>query len=1562
MRKPIQYKRMVPLLLPVVVIIGVFFFYYHGKALKASAPDSLVSVTVDKKAVPNDSLTTEEEEVELALKAKETALLELPYDDTVSVVPLDEEGQEVAYPQIDSSDFKKDKALKFFDDRLKAEQSSEDEKTKEEEANEIMKETEERLPYYQVHKPESKGSFYFELEKDQVQRVRIKRLTKKEKTVNIQLLKDTTKKQGIVVFKATENLEAVNPIPEIPIEPEQAAEEKTEEEETPPANEETPSEAPLVEQAAPEKKGINPQGISVTDPFKVTVTLGKTTGVDVDDKPGSPNGPGYDKSVDDDIVRTFDQVSYRVTAGISNMDSKYSGARVRLDMELPDAWRKDSSGQVRQTAEFVNGTLADTGGGSKKSIRSSWATMTNSATGQAFFTETIETFGGINGDQVKPKFTLTIESATLSAGGTETINQVIDGSVVSDLNDKVYISAKPLVDVKLVWNSTKRSSFEKVSGTTDKPYNLVSSIASYVQLKPLPGREDVTSIKGATYPVGGIKYSIDQKIKFTNSSTGNSKFLNVGTDTDPVQVIAYDGFSGLTLPNRKFTNEYNSYSSSYVPISMQGMNAPIGYTKKTYPPNQPYSNFIGVYDTGDPVVKNNSANKSIDIDNDDYVPISVGKNKWFFSGNQMPSNAEPFSVVAMQLAFPYEYLENIPGTSTKLDYILSVSEISYEGNNQEINSTVTIPWDRHWPGSIVSYASLLNAQYKPLSSASPLNTWSSYGDGATTKGNKLIGSFTSSFTDIEAKIAVLYGRWNANSFKYDNSVSTAISGNENMKNMKRFYGVGPKIPNISLRSKNSIESAYTWYPSVSAAEAAGEIVAVKITGEPTASDGYAGLKFWAPLRAVGKVGAVDSSGNKNIAITNSFTFKDDSETLSKYAPLSGSIDYKGTEYKDDGTIKDTHSPSNLWGDTLYIAPMTIRPTITTNKKTYAPDETVKWTVDGKVESGSENNHKVQFEVKIPKETQYTPGTAKDHKGNPLPNPIIVENSDSYTLKWVLDYMAVGSTYNPKVVFDTSIVSSKLNFDNNVAALKGEVISEVYLEEDSSIKDTSIEKLRTSTNDFTVTNSGVIVVDKVVDKPYIESGNKIDPAKPSIAHPTDFTYTIAFKNHSSSVMERVRILDVLPYNLDDRGTKFKGDYSVVQVKQSPKGVEGVIYYTENDAYYPGFNPNLVSLSGSGWKKLGTDMSVLKKAKSIMAVYDALAPGEDMSIYLTLRPSGQQAGDQYVNTTSLNSHLNELVQGVPSTVRVYGRDLSGVAWYDDNLDGVMNTKTAGGDEDKAKDIPVKLYRTSLEVPSYKKELVKESLTGEEFVTAAGESKVKTGSDGTYKFENLPEGDYIAEFVIGEKVVQREVRVTKKLQGTDPAKNSKADQDTYKTPDYTQPVIADIAAENAADAKHHVPHVNLGLIRPSTIRLFKFETGTATDGDGDGELSEAEKATGKPLKGAEFEVYEGDASSPFATETTDEFGYLNFLKLFPGEHTLIETKAPAGFELLKDPIKVTITEGNQTIKVFQDDNPATELPFTGGKGPLFALLLAASGAMVLGFGYMLWYYRMPKKKGGR
>lgn len=1568
MRKPNQLKRMVPLLLPVVLIIGVLFFYYHGKVLKASTPDALVSVTVGNEAVQNDSLTTEKETVELTLQAKETDIFELPYDDTVSVTPLDEEGQETTYPQLASSDVKKSQALKLFKERLKTTDTSDSHEAKKEETTkttetaETTEDTNKRLPYYQVRETENKGSFYFELEKEQTQRVRITRLKKKEQTVNLASLTDTSKKQPIVVFKATEQLKKEQPeIPEDPEIQEPVSDENQEEptEPTTTENEETTEEA---KESAADKAAIKPQA-SLTDPFGVTVGVGKKTGTEPFDK---TNDDGYDKSENNDLVRTFDEVSYELTLGISTLDEKYASVRIRLDMELPDAWRKDSSGQVRQAAEFSNGTLVDTGDGTKKSIRSTTVTAHKGSGIQAVFGETIEVFGGVNGWELNPKFTMVIESATLKDGSEVKIDQVIDSTVKPELAEqtKVTISARPLVDIKLAWNSGKRGTFDKLTNTNDKPSTLVTPVAAYLQIKPLPERTDVTSIKGSTYPVGGVKYKIKQKIVYSKNGIP-SKEMNIGVDTDPVQVIKYSGLKSEGMADGHLTSEYASYTLNS--FSLQGTAAPYG-VGRVNPSNR--KNFMGIYDTGNPVATNSIETNEIVIKNDDYQPIEIAGDKYLFSGGGTPlgSNVKPFSVTAMLLALPYDYLTNHGG---QFDYTLSVSEVEYMNEDQEVEAQkveaeALIPFWSNFPGSIQAYCAFLSSNNEGLSSMGKGELVRSAGDGVTAQGNKLWTSFYSVFTDPEALIGVTYGRWNANSFEYDNTRTALPRMHSGTKSRALYYGVGSNIPDDSLRTKESIDKAYAWYSTVSEAESHGKISAIKSVFDIVTADGYSGGGAVVPTKAVG-LKDKDSFGNSNIAIANTFNYKDESMVeAARFSPPINAQEYVPSKYEDNGKLIETHKPQeNIWGDTLYIAGMTIRPTITTDEKRYTPTETVKWTVEGKVESGSENNHKVQLAVTIPKETQYTTGTAKDYQGNLLPDPSsIVENADgTWTLKWVLDYMAEGSTYNPKVTFDTSIISSKLTFISNSAQLDGKVVADVWLEEDESIRDPSDEKFRTSTTSAIVTNSGVVVVDKVVDKPYIESGNEMDPAKPADTHPTDFTYTISFKNHSSNPMGNVRVLDVLPYNGDGRGTDFQGGYSLEDVKQLPGSVKGDIWYTTGPvAVRPGkkeADPNDIVLS-SGWSKLGSNMEALKEARAIMAVYDKLDPGEDMSLTLTLRPNGQIAGDKYVNIPSLNSDLSQHVIGAASSVRVYGRDLSGVAWYDDNLDGLIGNKPSGGAEEKAKDIPVKLYRTSLEVPSYKNKLVEESLTGEKFIDSSGNSLVKTDTNGKYQFNNLPEGNYLAEFVIGDKVVQREFRVTKKEAGSDESLNSKADQTTYKTKDFAQPILSEVAGLGATDSKNHVEHVNLGLVRPSTIRLFKYATGTAIDGNNDGHLSEAEKATGTPLKNAEFEVYEGDASSPFAKETTDESGNLSFVKLFPGEHTLIETKAPEGYELIKSPIKVTITEGNQTIQVYQEDDKKTDLPFTGGTGPMFLLLIIVSGMGILGLGGLYWYYRQPSRKG--
>ena len=143
------------------------------------------------------------------------------------------------------------------------------------------------------------------------------------------------------------------------------------------------------------------------------------------------------------------------------------------------------------------------------------------------------------------------------------------------------------------------------------------------------------------------------------------------------------------------------------------------------------------------------------------------------------------------------------------------------------------------------------------------------------------------------------------------------------------------------------------------------------------------------------------------------------------------------------------------------------------------------------------------------------------------------------------------------------------------------------------------------------------------------------------------------------------------------------------------------------------------------------------------------------------------------------------------------------------------------------------------------------------------------------------------------------------------------------------------------------------------------------------QVEKYTGanQALNGAEFELYEDAALTRQigVAKTTDETGILNFERLDEGVYYLKETKAPAGYTLLTNPVKIEITasktngiaSGGHTLKVNDKDILETQgifvtrldstsgistvavknqkgfsLPATGGRGILLFLFVGMSG----------------------
>lgn len=532
-------------------------------------------------------------------------------------------------------------------------------------------------------------------------------------------------------------------------------------------------------------------------------------------------------------------------------------------------------------------------------------------------------------------------------------------------------------------------------------------------------------------------------------------------------------------------------------------------------------------------------------------------------------------------------------------------------------------------------------------------------------------------------------------------------------------------------------------------------------------------------------------------------------------------------------------------------------------------------------------------------------------------------------------------------------------------------------DDTTFDDPSNDVVTTVDKD----TENALKVSKEVDKNLTENGT-VDPVDTVKSRLQPITYTINMANTSAtSSMDKVRILDILPFNQDDRQTSFnaKGTAHVLSaqlVDANGEAVKGArLYYKDpsqaetNTKLDPNTLPqSATDLAAKGWLAYdGSDASVLEKTSAILVDVDNIPANTTYALKITVEHK-DNVGADLINNATVNSIVNQEQTTNNVETKIYGRELSGYVWYDDNYDGLKDDAEA-----PVKDIAVKLYRTSLENPNYKDQLVTENVKGEKFIDGKGNSLIKTDDKGFYNFSNLSEGHYIAEFEINGKLQTKEYQVTKFMadSSNSDAKNSKVKaeedritaQNPIKGSDWN-----DVGARlkdldtviKPKDGLQELPYNNLGLNRSAHLDIFK------------------KNILGDGLAGAKFAIYRGDLkeipadgeqSADFiGTYTTDKTGNLNVdQNLFAGydadhnpisqTYTVFEIKAPNGYELLKTPVTFTVKEGNQTINLQIKDDAESILPFTGGKagiGLLIALSLVVLGMLGLGGGL---FYRHRK-----
>lgn len=502
--------------------------------------------------------------------------------------------------------------------------------------------------------------------------------------------------------------------------------------------------------------------------------------------------------------------------------------------------------------------------------------------------------------------------------------------------------------------------------------------------------------------------------------------------------------------------------------------------------------------------------------------------------------------------------------------------------------------------------------------------------------------------------------------------------------------------------------------------------------------------------------------------------------------------YTKVTYKD-GNIVSGHTGGYLAGNSLLItgdiAQISIAPK--DNKVFYDMDNgerTVTYKMNPVLNFSSANRESQTTDFKdnvyitatLPKDLHYKQGTCLLE-----PSSVKENENGTTTLKWNLKDVKVGDSISP-ITFDCKIgeAGTKTDVVNGQQIKVQAKISSDYDQRKSdstygNLAETSISIIKLATSSIA----------KTVDKELNEIGG-------------DFTFTLNMGNTSDIDVKKARLYDVMPFNGDERGSKYHGAYRITSVtldyKDAPKtfatNKSKAYIQTTNDARYQTDSDyqNILNYTGlDSWNKLSngvinegnktitfavnsSDIKALfidfggdlQGNEFVKASVKCSPLGTDGKLMKAEDGSTQLADDVYVN--SFYEYATDQIAVVQSNIvktTVMDRSLSGLVWNDKNKNGIQDKSESSLSGKK-----IVLYRTTPSSKGSDKNSVK--IAGKTLYpayTTIGDkiAPVVTKEDGKYEFNQLEAGTYIA--VLNGKILQ--YTVTDKKQGSDTTVDSDA-----------------------------------------------------------------------------------------------------------------------------------------------------------------------------------------------
>ena len=1092
---------------------------------------------------------------------------------------------------------------------------------------------------------------------------------------------------------------------------------------------------------------------------------------DADDEPGN------DSSEDNNIVRSFDQVTWTVDLTMALKEgvteSGITGGIINVEVTLPEACADVMKWDLDSIQWIENGKVSSDG----KTLTGQYSMSETDTTipGKQTLVFVLGIEGAGNKTEIIPTFTFDLE------GNEENDKVTITG-------EKIIVSAKGKYNIQLHRNgelATKTTVDYGEGNTEGRMYGYTFAIQLY-------NDNESKGLKGMEYPKGDLSFDIDLKLE--RSIFGSDELEDITAECTPIlwqyNVNDWDNVNG-NIEGRKFFKEstYFKYDNDL----------PLGEFV-----NQDYS----TYNSGNINISQDDSKLKVTINGYEFNGIFPHYPSLYSSAINRSKiytdNIGTFGVGYMQIFVP----NNKASTIEDRNYYLTVSDN---------NMNVTTSSDEKITTQMKTADDNLKIQhvlYNPGSYSQSLQVYdekgivgsveSNHGSG---DGRSAIGSTCSIYAKFANSTTNDEDIYTANKFiKFDGEGFEPVYYSNGSKYRLVYMNGNPKFrvwyatkkDGTNWTSQTEMNNAniedMDIYDNIE------DIPANKVcTGIYIETiDGYIS-RFTGPNNIIAiklKIRETATIG-KTYGMTQRTQVWTDKLDRDKYSVLhpeneyptptwdSGNLDYIKTEYDENGEmISGTHSGGHFWGNTVLVVGANLHGNIEAIDESKAEkvnydlgknENVVTYSVepqlDGNTNIASQiENVTLKAEVTLPQGLTYIPGSTE------YGEPEITNNSNgSQTLVWYIYGVISGQAIEP-IRFNAQIDNETENGKQYETKF---VISEVIgSDEISKIGNSQID-FRTSTETINVINLASHRLYKEVETPIIEKNGQIK-------------YNISYQNNTDETVQKFQLLDILPYNGDSRGTKYEGTYTLESVKVN-QTVSGAVQATDNLQLFTTNSDTVRNMTakddGIGTDSIWTEKTIgstLNEEVTGIALKGIMQGRASLEIELTLNTSGNTAENVYGNNSMAQVYVDsEQMQTGTVQAQVVSRKIQGKVWEDSNRNGVIDTN-----EKYLEGTVVKLLTST---------------------NNAEVTKTTTNAQGEYEFTDLAKGTYKVEVEIDDLH-----ELTDKEVGTNREINSKFNQTTKQTDEITR--LNTISSPELIE-----DNVNAG------IRTIQFNITTKVEGVG-------------------------------------------------------------------------------------------------------------------------------------